>query len=98
MQLDPHNIARVAKALTERLAQLDGAHAEYYQQRAKDFDTRWQAATQRWESQAAPLKGTPIVVMHSDQAICAAGSACSSSPPSSRSLACRRPRAISASS
>lgn len=67
VQLDPHNIARVAKALSERLAQLDGSHAEYFQQRAKDFDTRWQAAIQRWESQAAPLKGKPIVVMHSDQ-------------------------------
>jgi zinc/manganese transport system substrate-binding protein len=67
VQLDPHNIARIARALTERLSQLDGAHAQYYQQRAQDFDTRWQAATQRWESQAAPLKGTPVVVMHSDQ-------------------------------
>jgi zinc/manganese transport system substrate-binding protein len=67
VQLDPHNIARVAKALTERLSQLDGSHAQYYQQRAKDFDARWQAAIQRWESQAAPLKGKPIVVMHSDQ-------------------------------
>ena len=67
VQLDPHNIARVAKALTERLSQLDGPHAQEYQQRAKDFDTRWQAAIQRWESQAAPLKGTPVVVMHSDQ-------------------------------
>jgi zinc/manganese transport system substrate-binding protein len=67
VQLDPHNIARVATALTQRLSQLDGAHAQYYQQRAKDFDTRWQAATLRWESQAASLKGTPVVVMHRDQ-------------------------------
>ena len=67
VQLDPHNIARVAKALTERLSQLDGSHAQDYQQRAKDFDTRWQAAIHRWESQAAPLKGTPVVVMHRDQ-------------------------------
>jgi zinc/manganese transport system substrate-binding protein len=67
VQLDPHNIARVGKALAERLTQLDGAHGQYYQQRAKDFDTRWQAAIQRWESQAAPLKGTPVVVMHRDQ-------------------------------
>ena len=67
VQLDPHNVARVAKALSERLAQLDGAHAEYYQQREKDFETRWNAAIQRWESKAAPLKGAPIVVMHSDQ-------------------------------
>jgi zinc/manganese transport system substrate-binding protein len=67
VQLDPHNIARVAKALSERLSQLDSAHAQYYQQRATDFDTRWQAAIRRWESQAAPLKGTPVVVMHRDQ-------------------------------
>jgi zinc/manganese transport system substrate-binding protein len=67
VQLDPHNIARVAKALSERLAQLDSAHAEYYQQREKDFDTRWQAAIQKWEAKAAPLKGAAIVVMHSDQ-------------------------------
>jgi len=67
VQLDPHNIARVAQALTERLAQLDGAHAQYYQQRAKDFDTRWQAAIKRWESHAASLKGMPVVVMHRDQ-------------------------------
>jgi zinc/manganese transport system substrate-binding protein len=67
VQLDPHNIARVAKALSERLAQLDGAHADYYQQREKDFETRWSAAMQRWESKAASLKGAPIVVMHSDQ-------------------------------
>src|SRR5262245_26221500 len=67
VQLDPHNIQRVAKALSERLAQLDSSHAEYYQQREKDFETRWSAAMQRWESKAAPLKGAPIVVMHSDQ-------------------------------
>jgi len=67
VQLDPHNIARVAKALTERLSQLDGAHAQYFQQREKDFDTRWQAAIQRWEGEAAPLKGKPVVVMHRDQ-------------------------------
>lgn len=67
VQLDPHNIALVAKALTERLSQLDGTHAQYFQQREKDFDTRWQAAIQRWESEAAPLKGKPVVVMHSDQ-------------------------------
>ena len=67
VQLDPHNIATIAKALAQRLTQLDGSHAEYYAQRAKDFDTRWQAATKRWESTGAALKGRPIVVMHRDQ-------------------------------
>lgn len=68
VQLDPHNIALVAKALTERLMKLDGAHAQYYAERGKDFDTRWQAAIQRWESRGAALKGIPVVVMHRDQA------------------------------
>jgi zinc/manganese transport system substrate-binding protein len=67
VQLDPHNIARIAKALTGRLSQLDAGHAQYFQQRAKDFDARWQAAIQRWETQAGALKGKPIVVMHTDQ-------------------------------
>ena len=66
-QLDPHNIALVAKALTERLIKLDPSQAQYYTDRGKDFDTRWQAAIQRWESKAAPLKGTQVVVMHRDQ-------------------------------
>ena len=67
IHLDPHNIAVVAKALGERLAKIDPANAQFYAQRAQDFDTRWQQAITRWESRAAPLKGVPVVVMHRDQ-------------------------------
>jgi zinc/manganese transport system substrate-binding protein len=65
--LDPHNIAAVALALTARLAQLDGANAQFYQTRGADFQTRWKAATTRWETEAAPLKGVGVVVIHRDQ-------------------------------
>jgi zinc/manganese transport system substrate-binding protein len=65
--LDPHNVAIVAKALTARLAQLDAANAQFYQARGTDFLSRWQQAMTRWEAQAAPLKGVPIVVIHRDQ-------------------------------
>jgi zinc/manganese transport system substrate-binding protein len=68
LQLDPHNIAVVAKALTARLAMLDAGNAAYYEQRGKDFDARWTLAIARWEAKAAPLKGIPVVVMHRDQA------------------------------
>ncbi|MGB5131982.1 MAG: zinc ABC transporter substrate-binding protein, partial [Steroidobacteraceae bacterium] len=68
LQLDPHNIAIVAKALTERLALLDAGNAAYYRQRGSDFDSRWTQAIARWEQKAAPLKGLPVVVMHRDQA------------------------------
>lgn len=67
LQLDPHNIPVVAKALTERLALLDAPNAAYYRQRGSDFDARWTQAIARWEARAAPLKGMPVVVMHRDQ-------------------------------
>jgi zinc/manganese transport system substrate-binding protein len=67
VQLDPHNIATVAKALTARLAAIDAGNAAYYQQRGADFDARWQQAIVRWESKAAPLKGIPTVIIHRDQ-------------------------------
>jgi zinc/manganese transport system substrate-binding protein len=68
LQLDPRNIAIVAKALTTRLTQLDAGNAEYYRQRSSDFDARWTQAIGRWESKAVSLKGIPVVVMHRDQA------------------------------
>jgi len=67
LQLDPHNIATVAKALTVRFAMLDAGNAEYYRQRGANFDTRWMQALARWEGKAATLKGVPVVVMHRDQ-------------------------------
>jgi len=67
LQLDPRNVAAVAKALTARLAAIDGANAEYYAARGQDFQARWSAAMARWNAQAAGLKGTPVVVIHRDQ-------------------------------
>ena len=68
IQLNPRNILPVAKALTAKMAALDGANAAFYQQRGADFAKRWTEAIARWESRAAPLKGVPVVVMHRDQA------------------------------
>jgi zinc/manganese transport system substrate-binding protein len=64
IQLDPHNIARVAPPLSERLAKLDPANADDYRKRLEDFNRRWADAMQRWESEAASLRGMPIVVHH----------------------------------
>jgi zinc/manganese transport system substrate-binding protein len=66
--LDPHDIATVADALSRRLAQVDAANAAYYAQRGDDFQSRWREAMQRWDAQAAPLKGVGVVVIHRDQA------------------------------
>jgi len=64
IQMDPRRVQQVARALSARLTQLDGANATTYAQRLADFTTRWQAAIKRWEAKAAPLKGKPIVVHH----------------------------------
>jgi zinc/manganese transport system substrate-binding protein len=68
VQLDPHNIAAVAHALTAKLSALEPAQSAYYAARGKDFDARWSEAITRWESKAAPLKGESVVIMHRDQA------------------------------
>jgi zinc/manganese transport system substrate-binding protein len=64
IQTDPRNIAAVAPALAQRLEQVDRAHAAEYQQRAADFAQKWQQAMARWATQAAPLKGVPVVSQH----------------------------------
>jgi len=64
IQTDPRNIALVADALARRLAEVDTANAASYRQRAADFQARWKTAIERWEKQAAPLRGTSIVVQH----------------------------------
>ncbi len=64
IHLDPHNIAKVAQVLRDRLAQLDRVNAELYRTRTAAFLARWDAAIQRWEVEAAPLKGLTMVVYH----------------------------------
>jgi zinc/manganese transport system substrate-binding protein len=66
IHLDPRNIERVAAALAQRMASLDGAQASFYLARQKDFAARWNEARARWEKDAAPLKGMPVVVYHKD--------------------------------
>jgi zinc/manganese transport system substrate-binding protein len=66
IHLDPRNIARVATALAQRMASLDPAGAASYAGREKAFLERWRDATARWEKEAAPLKGLPLVLYHKD--------------------------------
>jgi len=67
LQLDPRNVAAVARALAARLAAVDAPNAAYYTARGEDFQARWAAAMRRWSSLAAPLQGVPVVVIHRDQ-------------------------------
>ncbi len=64
LQTDPRNIAKVAAALAERLAQLDAANAAGYKERYRSFAERWQGAIVRWEAKGASLKGLRVVEHH----------------------------------
>jgi len=64
IHLDPRNVAKVAAALGERMAALDPREAAYYSDRSNSFLERWEQARIRWEKEAIPLKGLPLVVYH----------------------------------
>ena len=68
LHLHPANVAKVAAALAERMAQLDAEGASYYRGRNDSFLARWREATAGWEKKATPLKGLPVVVHHRDLA------------------------------
>ena len=64
IQTDPRAIAKVATALGARLQQIDPAHAADYAKAQADFTQRWQQAINRWNTQAAPLRGVSVVSQH----------------------------------
>ena len=66
VHLDPRNIAKIAGALSERMAQLDSSQAGSYKAQTRAFLERWQQAIVRWEKEAAPLKGMAVVGYHKD--------------------------------
>lgn len=62
--LDPENGSRIAKAIADKLAEIDPEDSAYFRQRYQEFDRRLQEATKRWEQEMAPLKGTKVITYH----------------------------------
>lgn len=63
--LDPRNVLKVGEAMAARMAEIDAPNAAAYQTRYKTFAGKWQVAMARWEKEAAPLRGVPVLVHHS---------------------------------
>jgi zinc/manganese transport system substrate-binding protein len=66
IQTGAPNLLAVAGPLAERLAGLDPEHAAAYRARLAQFEQKWRAALARWEAQAKPLAGLPVVSTHRD--------------------------------
>ncbi len=64
LQTSPANIARVARAMSAALVQIDPAHADLYQSRLEQFSAKWKVALKRWKKMTRPLRHLPIVVHH----------------------------------
>jgi len=64
IQTDARNFLPIAEALSKRLIRLDPANTAHYQQQLAAFGQQWRTAIAKWEKQAAPLKGVPIIVQH----------------------------------
>ncbi len=64
VQTDPRNFLKIGEALAARMAQLDPANAAGYRAGYLAFAERWRANIARWERQAVPLKGMPVVSQH----------------------------------
>ena len=64
IQTDPRNLLPIAKAISARLQQLDPENAAYYQTQLIQFEQSWQANLQRWQQQAAPLRGAKVWYQH----------------------------------
>ena len=64
LHTDPRNIARVARALAQRLAVLDPDGAAHFETRYRDFHKRWTQTIARWGHEAASLKGVAVVSQH----------------------------------
>ena len=64
IQTNPHNIAAVARVLSQRLAKLDPVNSSIYEDKLKSFLDRWTTATAAWEERAAPLRGKRSITHH----------------------------------
>ncbi len=64
IQTNPHNLAAVARAMARRMSKIDPENTATYESNLNDFMSRWQAAIQRWEAAAEPLRGKRVITHH----------------------------------
>jgi zinc/manganese transport system substrate-binding protein len=62
--LDPDNIPVIAKAVTERLSELDPDNRAFYEANNKELFVLWQQNMKTWEEKLKPFRGTRVVEYH----------------------------------
>jgi zinc/manganese transport system substrate-binding protein len=64
VQLDPRNLFRIGEALALRLGEIDPPNAQAYLAGYQAFADKWRVAIARWEKDALPLRGVPVLAHH----------------------------------
>jgi zinc/manganese transport system substrate-binding protein len=64
--LDPENILPLARAIKDKLAQLDPQNAPYYEGRYREFFELWGKKLVEWNQKMTPLRNTRVVEYHKD--------------------------------
>ncbi|MCW8956941.1 MAG: zinc ABC transporter substrate-binding protein [Gammaproteobacteria bacterium] len=64
--LSPHRVDLVARALHQRLLELDAANAADYTNAYEKFHNRWQQSINSWQQQAITLAGQSLVSYHNN--------------------------------
>ena len=62
--LDPENILLIAKAIKDKLIQLDSQNASYYEGRYREFSELWGKKLIEWGQKMARLRNTRVVEYH----------------------------------
>jgi zinc/manganese transport system substrate-binding protein len=62
--LDPENILPIAKAIKDKLIQLDSRNASYYESRYREFSDLWGNKLVEWTQKMTPLRNTRVVEYH----------------------------------
>lgn len=64
VHLNPYNLLKVGKELSNRLMRLDAKNADYYAKKYADFSKELSQKIAKWESEAAGLAGKDLIVYH----------------------------------
>ncbi|MFN3869910.1 MAG: metal ABC transporter solute-binding protein, Zn/Mn family [Aquificaceae bacterium] len=62
--LNPHHIPILAKAIKERMCELDQTNCGYYTSRLEDFLKKWDQKLKEWDEGFSKLRGLKVVQYH----------------------------------
>jgi len=61
---NPDNIPLIAKAITDKLCEIDPESKSLYQTNFTEFDKTWRLKTKEWEEKMKPMKGVKVIEYH----------------------------------